>query len=743
MSEPESIRLPAPGAEPASEADAGRMLQILWRGKWILLLVPVLAYLGARFWLQSRTVLYMATAQVQVDSREPNLLRDGGGTAINKPRTVLKQQQSLLRSSTLLMEAARSPTVTGLKHFAPERLNGNTVFSELYNNLSTSIDVESDRVLISFISPYREEAETVVDEVLRIYLEYQKTRKKQQVETVAEIIRSEWESYKRDLEATTTAISDLRAQHLLPAGTDRTPLQVELDETNRALNGAHQETLRLAGTHARLLEASQDAQAYAELGLYWRASRPINALEEKFDELRRRRDDLEQRRQRLLLDYGGDLPELVRLRDQIEDLQRQEGEIALRYAAEYLRSTEVDLAKARSYEAALNADLDELNGRLVEENRLRERLADLERERDSLRETVGRFGERITQLEVETQTGGLNLDVIEHARAPSRPTYPETEKTYVYALGGGMIFAFGVVLLLGLADRRIRDIEEVPRLLGASVLGVLPEAGGGKRSRVARLLEEQPDSLVAEAIRNVRAAALFALKGGRGIVVVTSANASEGKSVCASNLACALARGGRRTLLLDADLRNPTQHEIYGVEPGEGLAGLLCSSLPVRRAIVPEAAAGLDLLPAGAANGRAAELCDGRVLSELLRSLRESYDCIVIDSPSVLESAEARVLASLADAVVFVLRLDFSLAPSVKRAAGILRSVGARILGALPNRASSRRGARDFAGGISYGTASVEGAPSSEPRPLERRGAADRRAQGTSSAFLGVEEESA
>jgi len=147
-------------------------------------------------------------------------------------------------------------------------------------------------------------------------------------------------------------------------------------------------------------------------------------------------------------------------------------------------------------------------------------------------------------------------------------------------------------------------------------------------------------------------------------------------------------------------------------------------------------------LPAGDSRGKAAELCEGAALAGLVRSLRESYECIVVDSPPVLETSEARVLAALADATVFVLRLEVSRAPNLKRAAGILRGVGARILGALPNGASSKRGARAYAGGISYG-------PGGSAAPVARLRSADEveakpgepRARGTD--FLGLEEESA
>ena len=109
MNQPE-INLPTAESQPeAGGADAGRMFQILWRGKWILLSIPILAFLAAKYWLGNQTQIFMAMAQVQVDARQVNVLKSGAGEAINKPRTVLKQQQSLLKSTPILRRIVEAP----------------------------------------------------------------------------------------------------------------------------------------------------------------------------------------------------------------------------------------------------------------------------------------------------------------------------------------------------------------------------------------------------------------------------------------------------------------------------------------------------------------------------------------------------------------------------------------------------------------------------------------------------------
>lgn len=746
MSEP--LHLAAvDGAAKSNDADPGRMLHILWRGKWILLGVPLLAFLCTKAWLDSQTEIYVATAQVQVSARAVNVLKSGAGETINKPRTVLKQQQGLLKSMPILKRIAESPALQGMQTFAPERLGDQTFLGALYDGLQTGIDAESDRLFLYFYSPYREEAVVVLDEALRVYIEYHKEKKKEEAEGLAAIVRVEWDAAKAELEETSRAIAELQSENTLLAGIDRTPLQDKLDDASKALNAAHLETQQLRAVFEEMKAASSDPARFRERGLYWRAKGPIAALEERFNSLQKAREAKQAEIDRLRQNGLG--PEHARfavLRAEIDGLNAQEGEIVLQYAEVYLRNSEVDYERARLYEQGLAADERELLGQVAQQNQVLNRITDLEITRTQLRERVSGFDQRITELDLQNQTGALNLDVIEYARASIRPSYPEVEKTLLYAIGGSGIAAFGLALLLGLADRRVRVVEDVPRLLDTSVLGVLPEMpGGSDRVKIARMVEEDPHSLVAEAIGSVRTATTFALPGGRGVVLVTSASSGEGKSVCASNLAFSLARAGKRTLLVDADMRKPAQHEVYSVENKIGLAGLLGSSAALKKALIPNVALGLDLLPAGEPHGKAAELCEGAALGGLIQSLRESYELVVIDAPPVLETSEARVLAALADAVVFVLRLDVSRAPSLERAAGILRGVGARILGALPNGAATQRGARAYAGGISHGrlpTQTTSGArPTSAPGDEGETEARKARARGTD--FLGLEEESA
>jgi capsular exopolysaccharide synthesis family protein len=311
----------------------------------------------------------------------------------------------------------------------------------------------------------------------------------------------------------------------------------------------------------------------------------------------------------------------------------------------------------------------------------------------------------LSELDVENQTGALNIEVIDYGRPSNTPASPDRVGMMVYALAGGFGLAFGLVMLRSFSDKRIRTVEEVPRLLNLNVVGVMPRIKGVRaRKRTGRIVEEEPGSIAGEAIRCLRTATTFALpKTGRGVVLVTSAVSGEGKSVTASNLAFALATGGRRTLLIDGDLRAPSLHEVYGVANDVGLGHVMSRATTISKVVVQNVAAGLDLMPAGDAFGKPADLFESSIFPELIGYVRNKYDCVVIDSPPILESSEGRVMAGEVDLNIFVTRLAVSLSPNAMRALGILRGVDARVLGVFVNDDRTKKSSA-YAGGISYGT---------------------------------------
>jgi tyrosine-protein kinase Etk/Wzc len=226
----------------------------------------------------------------------------------------------------------------------------------------------------------------------------------------------------------------------------------------------------------------------------------------------------------------------------------------------------------------------------------------------------------------------------------------------------GSMLGFGLAFLRDMLDHRLKSVEEIAETLQLQVLGIIPHLTGQvDRRRVGQIIVDAPRSQGAEAVRTLRTALHFGFAGSDlRVIAVTSPLPGDGKSTLASNLAIALAQADQKVLLIDGDLRKPTQHTIFEVSAEAGLGSVLAQRSPVDDAIVHTGVPSLDLLPCGPLPSNPVELLNNGYFSEVLESLKGRYDKIVIDAPPVIPVADARVIGAISDATLLVLRAERS-----------------------------------------------------------------------------------
>jgi receptor protein-tyrosine kinase len=247
--------------------------------------------------------------------------------------------------------------------------------------------------------------------------------------------------------------------------------------------------------------------------------------------------------------------------------------------------------------------------------------------------------------------------------------------------------------------------------------GIVPkDAGPGMPSRIELGAWQRRHSRWAECFRAARTSILFhgSQLGGVKSLVVTSPTPGNGKSTTACNLAIAMAETGRRTLLVDADLKRPRLHEVFGFPHGGGLSDLLqatepAARLPLHNFLRETAVPRLSLLPSGIANGEGAALLHSQRTVELLRALEREFDFVVLDTPPLLPVSDGRILARFADAAVLVLRVEESTREEAQLAAAQLQADGSRLLGVILNAWKPHAGARGYyTGKYDYAPAPAE-----------------------------------
>jgi len=284
---------------------------------------------------------------------------------------------------------------------------------------------------------------------------------------------------------------------------------------------------------------------------------------------------------------------------------------------------------------------------------------------------------KLSDIEQQMETGiREDGDVYVHAEDDER------RKLVQSCAAGGAVFVAvsAVILLFDLRRRKLNDTSDVNSVLQLQVLGTVPLL----RGKGAKRMEQS--ARLAEAVDGVAATLLCRTAGSdHRLVMISSAMAGEGKTTLAANLATSLAAAGRRTLLVDFDLRRPMLHQVYQVPIGPGLGELLSAREPAEfgEYLQETMTDNLWLLTAGAKrHGALAELSDERV-AELFHEFKEHFEFIIVDGPPVLPVVDTRLVARHADGVVISMLRDLSELPKVKAACQLLQSYRVNILGGV------------------------------------------------------------
>jgi capsular exopolysaccharide synthesis family protein len=273
------------------------------------------------------------------------------------------------------------------------------------------------------------------------------------------------------------------------------------------------------------------------------------------------------------------------------------------------------------------------------------------------------------------------VSVIQEATAV--PDINTIERWSIAGIGGVAALAltcYGIALL-EFRRRRLNNPTDIDEGLGVRVLGVLPPTSL-KLLTGNSLVATQ----VAEAIDNVRATLMHdSTSAPRQVVMVTSSGTMEGNTVVASSLALSLSRAGRRTLLVDGDLRAPALHKLFGMGLEDGLSEVLRSEIDVADAVRPTNNEGLYLLTAGVCSSEAIQALATDQPQVIFEKLRDQFDFIVIDAPPVLGISDSLSLGQYIDGAVLTVLRDHSEIRNVHKAVELLKSMDIRLIGAVVN----------------------------------------------------------
>jgi capsular exopolysaccharide synthesis family protein len=703
-------------AEPASPPVLRQYLRMVVRWRYVILGIMAVCVLAGLIITLLMTPKYTATASIEV-SRESSKVTDIQG--VEREASVADQefyqtQYGLLRSRSLSERVAQQlklvddPKFYELFGVSPDTaaftmVNGRYPASGrperqrvagkvLRDNLSINPIRLSRLVDIAFTSPDPVFSAKITNAWAEGFIQTNLERKVQATSYGRNLLQGQLGQAKERLDASQRQLVNYAsAQQIinLPAQSggdgrttsERSIVADDLASLNAALSQAIAERIQVEARYRQAGSAGASTEALRN-----------NAI----NNLRQRRAELAADYQRLMVQFKPDYPAAQALQSQIDQLDRSIGREEGRVSS----SLQADYREAQQREQALQNKVNGLKTSYLDLRRRSIQYNIYQQEVDTNRALYDGLLQRFKEIGVAGGVGINNISVVDGANVPEKPSSPRLLINLLASLLVGFGLGAAAAFALEQIDEAIADPAEVERRLGLPLLGSVPKLDGITPKDA--LLDRKSDLF--DAYLAVQTSLGFTTE--RGVprsFAVTSTRPAEGKSTTALALATTLARGQRKVVLVDGDMRSPSIHHLGGVDHDRGLSNFLAGDDDIATMLFRMDDLGFNAMSAGPIPPNAAELLTGNRLEVLLERLLEQYDHVIIDSPPVMGLADAPLIASHVEGVIYAVESHGIRSSLVKTALNRLATANARIFGGVLTKFEVRKAHYGYGYGYDYG----------------------------------------
>lgn len=701
--------------------------RIARRWRWVIIGTVAIAVLLGLIITLLMTPKYTASASIEI-SRESDRVTDFQG--VERETSVADQefyqtQYGLLKARSLAERVATELRLVDNPEFfdmfgagsdadpAFNAVNGRYPAQgravrqrEAGQILLDNVEIEPTRfsrlVDIRFTSPAPEFSARVANAWAENFIENNLDRKVQSTSYGRDVLQRQLAEYKNRLDesqrqlvtyASNEQIINLPAQ----SGGDGTTTQErsivadDLASLNTALNEATADRIAAEARYRRAGSAGSSSAALAN-----------NAI----NNLRERRAELAAEYQQLMVRFEPGYPAAQAIQSQIDQLDRS----IAREEARVTGSVQAEYRQALLREQSLQERVDGLKADFLDLRRRSIQYNIYQQEVDTNRALYDGLLQRFKEIGVAAGVGVNNVTIVDLAAPPENPSSPQMLLNLTIAILVGLALGAAIALGLEQLDEAIADPAEVERRLGLPLLGSVPRVSEGQTPRDALL--DRKSELV-DAYIAVQTNLRFTTDHGvPKSFSVTSTRPAEGKSTTALALATSLARAGKNVILVDGDMRSPSVHHLGGVGHERGLSNYLAGEDAIQSLTFRMEDLGLTAMSAGPIPPNAAELLTGSRLSNLVDRLLATYDHVIIDSPPVMGLADAPLIATSVEGVVYAVESHGIRSSQVQTALARLAAANARVFGGVLTKFEVRRshGGYGYEYGYNYGR-------DSDPRP--------------------------
>ncbi len=682
-----------------STLDLRSYADTLLRRRWLAIPFFVVSMLMAAVLTLRQTRIYDATCTIVIDLTAPRVLEkdvqevvDTGTGGFWYSREYYETQYKVITSRAVAqraadrlglgsnsrflgVEEASSPAETERRHATKDPV------AILQKNLKIDPIKESRIVRIRYEDPDREMAAMVANGVADAYVEHNLAVRSATTQNASEWLEGQLTDLEAKVASSSKALFDFKKTHDIVATTweDRQGMVSQrLSATNDALARVRvrKAELQARADGLRALEGSpenlDDAQAIQPLV----ANATVQALKLRYFDARAECEEVRSR----YLDHHPKMETCnARVALAREGLRKEIQSTLAGALREYdeIAKTEKNLI------ALLNDTKSEAFGL----NQYEREYLELKRGYDNNQRLYDLVLKRLKDTGVTGMLQVSNVRVLDRARANEVPVRPKVLQNFVLAAVFGLLGAIALAFAAESLDASITTQEQVERVLGLAFLGIIPTIDRNKDGTAQDLVvHTHPKSATAECLRALRTNLLFmSPEKPLRTIVVTSSGPQDGKTTTAVSLAITMAGSGNRVLLVDADMRRPRIHRVFGIPSSIGLSSLILGEESVDAAVKTTGVDNLFVLPCGPIPPNPAELLHTQSFSRIVAELAAKFDRVIIDSPPAGVVADSIVMSTQTDGTLVVLKAGRTSRDVARRTVRQLRDVNANLLGAVLN----------------------------------------------------------
>ena len=689
-------------AKDPDEIDLLHYWRMLVKRRWLILSCVAVAVLWALLKTMTATPMYLASAVIQIEKAGQQILREGevAISGYGWDPDFLSTQIGLLQSYALAERVADDMKIdqATLDQLRPEswsqRLaalfrrdadDAGQASAQLHPQATSVTDAkyvrmaaiatirgglsamprpETRLVNINFVSTNPVFAARAANAIADGYIASEIDRRfgaasyaKTYLEEQLTIAKGRLEESERSL------VKFAEQENLVDIGQGQSLVGQNLAALNTSLASAQGQRIR---AQSRLSQASSDASLPQDI----LATSLIPTLRQQLAEVQRTY-------QEKLQIFKPEYPEMQQIKGRIDELERQ---IENEYQAVRV-SLRAEYDAAVAHEKMLEEQLNVLRTETLDTSKRSIQYNTLQREADTNRQLYDSLLQRYKQVSAASDVRPNNISIDDRAQVPGGPFSPNLTRNVAVSLMLGLLLGIALALLVEFLDDTLKTPDDIEQKLRLPVLGIIPKLGAKQTVNQA---SADPRSAFSEAYRSVRTALQFSTERGvPRILLVASPSPSEGKSTTALTLARNFSQMGKKILLIEADLRNPSLHRMIAGVSEKGLSNLLAGSSTLHDAVIPGNAGEPDVLLAGPLPPNPAELLAGLRLRVLFDVALKSYDQIILDGPPVMGIADSPLLAHVGDSTLLIIQSAGTRIRDAQNAIKRLLAARTRLLGVV------------------------------------------------------------